>query len=237
MSALPGEDETPAHRPGAGGSRGPLRLTESGGIPRLREVLPALRSGVVRFLVAGVLPVAAFYLALRAWGPVPGIAAGMAASVGVLAVQAYRLGRLDPIVLVPMLVILVQGSVAALTGSVEVYLAAPAVEGCIWGVVLIGSSALRRPLVPLIAREIGVIPSQLAASARLRRALELLTLAWGLAAFAKAGLRLWLLSALPLEAFLVAVTLGIGAINVLMLAVSVWLPYRMVRQEPHAQAA
>lgn len=204
------------------------------GVPRLAEVLPALRTGVVRFLCAGALPVVAFYVAFRLAGPVVGIVTGMLVSLTVLGIQARRLGRLDPIVLVPMVIILVQGLLATFTGSVELYLAAPAVEACIWGVVLIGSVLLKRPLVPLIARELGVVPSRFAASIGLRRSLELLTLAWGVAAFCKAGLRLWLLTLLPLEAFLIAVTLGITGINVVMLALSVWLPLLMVRREPRA---
>ena len=151
-------------------------------------MLPALKRGGVRFLCAGVLPVVAFYVAFRLGGPVVGIVTGMVVSLTVLAIQAYRLRRLDPIVLVPMVVILVQGTArAALTGSVELYLAAPAVEACIWGVVLIGSVLLRRPLVPLIARELGVVPSRFAASIGLQRSLELLTLAWGIAAFCQGG--------------------------------------------------
>jgi intracellular septation protein A len=208
-----------------------------GGLPRLAEVLPALKTGLIRFVCAGVLPVASFYLAYRLGGPVVGIVTGMVVSLTVLTVQAYRLRRLDPIALVPMVVILVQGVLASLTGSVELYLAAPAVEAGIWGVVLIGSVLLRRPLVPLIARELGVVPSRFTASVGLRRSLELLTLAWGVAAFCKAGLRLWLLTLLPLEPFLVAVTLGITGINVVMLAISVWLPLLMVRREPRARAA
>jgi len=208
-----------------------------GGAPRLAEVLPALRAGLVRFLCAGVVPVASFYVAYRAAGPVVGIVTGMLVSLTILAIQAYRIRRLDPIVMVPMVVILVQGVLASLTGSVELYLAAPAAEACIWGVVLIGSVLLKRPLVPLIARELGVVPSRFAMSIGLRRSLELLTLAWGIAAFCKAGLRLWLLTLLPLEPFLVAVTLGMAGINVVMLAISIWLPLLMVRREPRASAA
>lgn len=211
--------------------------TSHGGAPRLAEVLPALKTGLIRFLCAGVLPVVSFYLAFRAGGPVIGIVTGMLVSLTILAIQAYRLRRLDPIVVVPMVVILVQGVLASLSGSVELYLAAPAVEACIWGVVLIGSVLLKRPLVPLIARELGVVPSRFTTSVGLRRSLELLTLAWGVAAFCKAGLRLWLLTLLPLEAFLIAVTLGITGINVVMLAISIWLPLLMVRREPRASAA
>jgi intracellular septation protein A len=207
------------------------------GVPRLSEVLPALRTGLVRFLCAGVLPVASFYVAFRLGGAIVGIVTGMVVSLTVLAIQAYRMRRLDPIVLVPMVVILAQGLLATLTGSVELYLAAPAAEAMIWGVVLIGSVLLRRPLVPLIARELGVVPTRFKSSIGLQRSLVLLTLAWGIAAFGKAGLRLWLLTLLPLEAFLVTVTLGMTAINVVMLGFSLWLPMQMVRRDPRSQAA
>ena len=206
------------------------------GLPRLAEVLPALRTGLVRFFCAGALPVVAFYVAFRIGGPIVGIVTGMAVSLTVLSVQAFRLRRLDPIVLVPMVVILAQGLLASLTGSVELYLAAPALEAVIWGVVLIGSVLLRRPLVPLIARELGMVPTRFLASAGLRRSLDLLTVAWGIAAFGKAILRLWLLTLLPLEAFLVAVTLGITGINIVMIGISVLLPLLMVRREPRPHA-
>jgi intracellular septation protein A len=201
------------------------------GHPRLAEVLPALHRGGLRFLSAGALPVLAFYVAFRLGGPIAGIVTGMAVSLTVLAIQAYRLRRLDPIVIVPMVIILANGLLGMLTGSIELYLAAPAVEAVLWGVVLIGSAVLRRPLVPLIARELGVIPARFLASDGLRRSLEVLTLAWGLAAFVKAGLRLYLLSFLPLEAFLIAVTVGIALVNVVMVGVSVWLPFMMVRRD------
>lgn len=210
----------------------PGEAHQSAGHPRLAEVLPALRNGGLRFLGAGVLPVLSFYIAFRLGGPLAGIVTGMAVSLTALGVQAFRLRRLDPIVLVPMVVILIQGVLALLSGSIELYLAAPAVEATIWGVVLIGSTLLKRPLVPLIARELGVVPTRFSESIGLRRALELLTLGWGLAAFAKAGLRLYLLALLPLEQFLIAVTLGILAINLVMLGLSVWLPLTMVRREP-----
>jgi intracellular septation protein A len=202
------------------------------GGPRLAEVLPALRRGGLRFLGAGVLPVLSFYIAYRLGGPVAGIVTGMAVSLTALGVQALRIRRLDPIVLVPMIVILAQGVLALLSGSIELYLAAPAVEASIWGVVLIGSALLRRPLVPLIARELGVVPVRFTGSAGLHRALELLTLGWGIASFVKAGVRLYLLTLLPLEEFLIAVTLGMLAINIMMLGLSVWLPLAMVRREP-----
>jgi intracellular septation protein A len=204
-------------------------------LPRFGEVLPRLKRALLRFAGAGVVPIVVFYVGYRLGGPLAGILAGMVAALVALAVQAWRLGRLDPIVLVPMAIIVAQGTIAAVAGSVELYLAAPAVEALIWGVVLIGSVVARRPLVPLITRELDIVPSRIADSLDLRRALELLTLLWGLASFAKAAIRLWLLATLPLEAFLIAVTLALLVVNAAMLAISVWLPFRMVRAAPSAR--
>ncbi|MCC7367298.1 MAG: hypothetical protein IT306_02685 [Chloroflexi bacterium] len=207
------------------------------GRPRMAEVLPALRRGALRFASGGLLPVVSFYIAFRMYGPVVGILTGMVVSLTALSIQAYRLRRLDPIVLAPMILILVQGTLASLTGSVQLYLAAPALEAIVWGVVLLGSALLRRPLVPMIARELGVVPARFASHSGLQQSLGLLTVGWGIAAFLKAGLRLWLLTWLDVEAFLVAVTVGIAAINVVMLSVSIGLPLLMVRRPAAARPA
>jgi hypothetical protein len=206
-------------------------------IPRLAEVLPSLRRAGMRFVSAGAVPLVAFYVAFRLGGPIVGIVTGMAVSLTVLSIQAYRLRRLDPIALVAMVLIVANGTLGVATGSVEVYLAAPAVEAMIWGCVLIGSVLLKRPLVPLVARELGIVPSRFAESVGMLRSLEMLTVAWGVAAFVKAGLRLWLLTMLPLEVFLIAVTVANTGVNVMMAGFSVWLPFMMFRREPKPQAA
>ena len=197
--------------------------------PRFRELLPALRAALWRFALAGVLPVLTFYLLFRFGGAATGIIGGMGVSLVALSVQLYRLRRVDPVVLVPMAVILVQGSAAVLAGSVELYLAAPAVENSLWGSALIGSVLIRRPLIPLIAGELGLIPSAYARSAALRGTLNYLTVAWGLAAFIKAGVRLWLLAVLPLEAFLISVTVFSVLVNGALLGLSFWWPLRVAR--------
>ena len=197
---------------------------------RFADLRPAARRALGRFAFAGMLPIVVFYTLFRLGGPALGIMGGMSVSVCALLVQAWRLRRLDPVVLVPLAVITIQGSVAILLDSVELYLAAPAVENTLWGIVLVGSVVARRPLIRLIAGELGLIPAAYAASPVVARSLHWLTLAWGLAAFAKAGMRLWLLAALPLEPFLIAITLFSLLLNAAMLALSFWWPLRAVRR-------
>jgi hypothetical protein len=57
---------------------------------------------------------------------------------------------------------------------------------------------------------------------------------WGLGAYTKAGVRLWLLALLPIEAFLVAVTLFHVTLNGAMLALSFWWPIRAVSKQRSA---
>ena len=88
---------------------------------------------------------------------------------------------------------------------------------------------MRRPLVPVIARELKLIPARYVGSPPVNRALGQVTLAWGLAALVKSAARLWLLQTLSLEAFLAAVTLFNLVVNGGTLAWSFWLTLRAAR--------
>jgi intracellular septation protein len=206
-------------------------------IPRIGELLPSASRALSRFALAGILPIASFYVAFRIGGPVPGIACGMGFSLLALLIQLRRLGRLDPVVLVPMALILIQGTAALLTGSVDLYLAVPAAENVIWGILLVGSVIVRRPLVRIIAGELQLIPEAFANSPTLRNALAHVTLAWGVAAFIKAGARLWMLSVLSLEPFLVGVTVLHLIVNGALLGFSFWWPLRATRSARAEQPA
>ncbi len=202
--------------------------------PRLSELLPRLQAAGNRFALGGVAPIFTFYALYRLFGPSAGIAGGMAVSLAALVVQARRLGRLDPVVLVPMAVILVQGSLAIAFDSVETYLLAPAVENVCWAIGLLGSLLLRRPLVPMLARELALVPDRYVNSPGVHRALGHVTLAWAVVALAKAAARVWLLEALSLEAFLAAVTVFNMVVNGATLAFSCWWTVRAAKAESAA---
>lgn len=198
--------------------------------------MPAAQLALGRFFLAGVLPIFTFYAFFRISGPVAGIVGGMTMSFFALAVQTWRLRRVDPVVLVPMTVILIQGSAAVVLSSVELYLAAPAVEALLWGTALTISVLTRRPLIRVIARELGLIPTRYADSTAVGHALGHVTLAWAAAAFLKAGVRLWLLQLLSVEAFLVTITAFTMSVNAAVLAFSFWWPLRAVRAEERGRA-
>ncbi|MFN8525164.1 MAG: VC0807 family protein [Chloroflexota bacterium] len=191
---------------------------------------PALRDGIARFGLGAVLPVAVFYAVFRAYGPTAGIAAGVSVSTAMLLVQLRKLRRLDPIVIIPMAIIVVQGATALLLDSVELYLLIPAVENCVWGTLLLASALLRRPMVSAVVRELRLLPRGARHGTALDTPFTVLTIVWGVAAFVKAAIRLTLLGQLSIEMFLVTATLFNTVINGSLVAFSCWLCMRAVRR-------
>jgi intracellular septation protein A len=176
-------------------------------------------------------PIVAFYVAYRTLGPIAGIVAGTATATLALTVQAVRLRRLDPVGIVPICAVLIQGLAGGVFQSVDLYLAAPALETSLWGVALLGSVVAGRPLILLAATELGLLPTNVRRLSAVRRAFRQLTIAWGLMFFVKAATRLYLLEALPLEAFLILNTIVVTSMNAALLGASVWYVARTARRE------
>jgi len=191
---------------------------------------PAIQRAVFRFTLVGISPVVAFYIAFRLSGPIEAIIAGTVTATAALLLQALRMKRLDPVGVVPIAAVLIQGAAGLAFQSVDVYLAAPAVENTIWGMVLLGSVAVGKPFVVAAALELKLLPERIQGAAAVRRALRSLTILWGLMFFVKAAIRLALLSTLPLEQFLVANTLTITFINILLVLFTLWYPVRAARR-------
>jgi len=208
--------------------------------PRLNftDLRPAVLNGLKRFALGGVLPLVVFYALLRLHGPTSGILGGMSISLLLLSFRFRQVRRWDPVVLIPMVIILLQGCLALALNSPELYLAAPAIENFVWGLLLFGSVVLGRPLIQTIAVELNLVPPTHRELAPVRRALRLLTVVWGLAAWTKSVVRVWLLTFLPIEPFLVIITLFHLILNLGLLAFSIWWSLRVVRRwSPPADGA
>ncbi|MFN0070916.1 MAG: VC0807 family protein [Chloroflexota bacterium] len=195
-----------------------------------RAVFPAIQRALGRFAFVGMSPILAFYTAFRAFGPVEGMIAGTVTATVVLLIQAYRTRRLDPIGIVPVGAVLIQGAVGIAFQSVDLYLAAPALETALWGVVLLVSVALGRPIILLAASELKLLPAPIRRAPTVQRAFSQITVIWGLMAFVKSATRLLLLDALPLEIFLIANTVIITSMNVVLVAFTFWFALRAARR-------
>jgi intracellular septation protein A len=184
---------------------------------------------MARFAFVGMTPIVAFYVAYRMVGPIEGILAGTVTATLALSVQAVRLRRLDPVGIVPIGAVLIQGAVGIAFQSVDLYLAAPAIETSLWGVALLGSVVVGRPLILLAANELQLLPVSLRRLTSVRRAFGQLTVIWGLMSFVKAATRLYLLDTLPLEAFLITNTVVVTSMNLVLLSGSIWFVARAAR--------
>lgn len=191
---------------------------------------PAIRRAMIRFAIVGISPIVAFYIAFRLGGPMVAIVAGTITATTALALQAVRTRRFDRIGIGPIVTVLIQGGAGLAFQSVDVYLAAPAVENVLWGLVLLASVAVGRPLVVAAALELKLLPLGLRGTTEVKRALSSITILWGVMFFVKAAIRLALLSALPLEEFLIVNTLTITSLNVLLLGFTLWYPVRAARR-------
>ena len=80
-------------------------------IPSLswRSAVPSIKRALVRFAFVGMTPIVAFYLVYRMLGPIEGMIAGTATATVALGIQAIRMRRFDPVGLVPIGAVLIQG--------------------------------------------------------------------------------------------------------------------------------
>ena len=145
--------------------------------------------GIPQFVAEGVVPVAVFYGAWRAFGLAAGIGASTLVSVA-LALWLVRLGRDVGLVVVSAVFVVIQAVVGLVSGSATVYFAQPVVLSALWGVAYAGSVAVGRPLVGVFASAWYPFPAWFRESEPFRREFGLQTLVWAAYCVARASLRL-----------------------------------------------
>ena len=168
----------------------------------LPSVWSVLRESAPRFGREGFVPAWTFYAVWRWQGFVAGIAAGTAVAA-VLCLVALRSSRRGVLVWISLGAVLVQAVIGLATGSARLYLAQPAIVGLVMGGALLGSAALGRPLVALIASDLYPLPQPVRDGLTARRTFTVLTAVWASYLLARAVLRLAVLATGTIEAFLV----------------------------------
>lgn len=172
----------------------------SEGLPH--GAIPGIRPG--HLVTGGLVPFVVFYAALRLWGLGPAVALGLVTAGTALVYRLYRDRRVDPVSTASFALTGALGALALSSRTANVFLAEPAVSNVVVGLVLLGSVALRRPLLGLVA---GYVYRPAAVYARSREgtfAFGVVTAAWGLTNLARGGTRLYLLNQLGTGEFLLA---------------------------------
>jgi len=193
---------------------------------RLDELPPPtwrslISRGVPQFAAEALLPVAAFYIAWRAYGLGVGIGVSTVLSV-TLALVLIRAGRDVGLVAVGAAFVLIQAAVGLASGSATVYLAQPVVLSALWGVAYVVSVVVGRPLIGIFACAWYPFPAWFRASAPFRREFGLQSLVWAVYCFARAGLRLVLLLHAGIGAFVLVSFVTGTPVIVALVAWGLW---------------
>lgn len=184
-----------------------------------------LLGGLPGFLREGFLPLAAFYAGWRLSGTGAGIAAAAAVSLLVYAYER-RAGRDGLLVRLSLAFVVVQTTVGLLSQSATVYLATPVLANAIWGIVFLGSVALRRPLAGALACAWYPFPPEFRKTPKFKRVYGVESIVWGLYLLARSALRLTVLLLGGVSSFVVVVFLTGTPTMLALVAWSIWYAIR-----------
>jgi hypothetical protein len=92
---------------------------------------------------------------------------------------------------------------------------------------------LGRPVLAMYARRLYPIPGAVSNSEAFRHGFLVASLAWAVVSLLRAGLRLWLVAALPLELFLVVDSVIGWPLYLALICFSAWYPLRVLRLDGH----
>jgi intracellular septation protein A len=151
-----------------------------------------LGRGLPQFAGEAVAPVVVFYVAWKAYGLGPAIAASTVAYLA-LAVWLLRRGREVGLVALGATFVVIQALVALAAHSATVYLAQPVVLSALWALAYFVSAAIGRPLIGVFANAWYPFPRWFRETAPYRREFGLQSVVWGVYCLARAVLRLLVL--------------------------------------------
>jgi len=201
--------------------------------PSFRRIL---LGGLPGFLREGFLPLVAFYAGLRLSGTGTGITASAAVSVLIFAHERHA-GREGVLVRLALVFVAVQTIAGLLSHSATVYLATPVVVNTIWGIAFLGSAALRRPLVGVLACAWYPFPPEFRTTHEFKRVFSIESIVWGLYLLARSALLLAVLLHGGVGRFVVVSFLTGTPATLALVAWSIWYTIRRLSDDDPVAAA
>jgi intracellular septation protein A len=191
-------------------------------VPRFRSVF--LR-GLPGFAREGLVPVALFYVGLKAEGLLLGVILSTAGAA-VAYLYERRRGAGGLLVRLSLAFVLVQAGVGLAAHSATVYLAQPVLANAVFGLLYLASVYVGRPLMGAIAMAWYPFPEEVRRSRTFKRTFGVESVVWGLYLLARSGIRLAVLTQGSLGAFLVVNLVTGLPVTFALVAWSVWYAIR-----------
>lgn len=164
-------------------------------------VMPAprrlLRDVSVHLGEAVVVPLALFYVFLVTVGMTGALTAALAWAYAAIVVRVLRRQRPSALLVVGTLFATARVAITALSGSAVVYFLQPALTTVLFGVALLLTVTLDRPLIQRLANEFCPLPPHVLGSAPLRRFFQRLSLLWAAVLLCNSAVTLLLLLTIP----------------------------------------
>ncbi len=189
-----------------------------------------VREGLLGMALGSLLPVALFYTVFRVWGFSAAVVAVLTWSAAIFAWHRQRTGGADVFSATTFGFACVKAMAGLVSQNPVLYLAWPSLENLIYGSAFFGSALLGTPVLALYAQRLYPIPPEVRASSTFKRAFVVASGAWLVGHSVRGILRLWLLSTLPLELYLIADTVAGWPINITLVAFTTWYPLRSLRR-------
>ena len=184
-----------------------------------------------QLLLGALVPITIFYVLHRVGQPLTGALLAIGWSIGLLVTKYWRSRSIElfPALAIPIVLIELIGTL--ITRNPDFYLAAPAIDNVLWGILFLSSLLLTRPLIQIFAELLNPglgsqeflshfeMPLQL-----YRSVWKILTVIWAVVALLKAILLIFSQLKLPLEAFLIVRTASGVPVLVVMLVFTYRFP-------------
>ena len=183
--------------------------------------------------VYGFIPLIGFYIGQKTGGVVWAVAAGGVLSVLVIPLELRSTGQMRWC-WIGLLGVAFSGGMALLTQDPKLFFLRSVLGDAAFGIAMIGSLVIGRPLIATFASWAVKIPDQYKNTVAYKRSFAILTLVWGIVNLARAGGRGWMMTHGSLEQLMI-VNLATGwPVFVALVGFSVWYPRRLARAHVEA---
>jgi intracellular septation protein A len=177
----------------------------------------------------GLIPLAGFYLGQRLGGVGWAVAVGIALSVAVVPLELQVTGTMRWC-WIGLVGVVFSGTLALITHDPRLFFLRSVVGDAGFGLAMVGSIVVGRPLIGLFASWVVKMPDEYRATKAYKRSFGVLTLVWGVVNLARAGGRGYLMANGTLGQ-LIVVNLATGwPVFAVLVAFSVWYPRRVAHR-------
>lgn len=198
----------------------------------MRRVPEGTATVLVRSLkgaLFGFVPLVGFYIGQKTGGVVWAVAVGCALTLAVFPFERRLTGsmRWSWIGLVG---VAVSAVLALVTNDPKLFFLRAVIGDAAWGLAMLGSLAIGRPLIAVFASWVVKIPQEYKDTVAYKRSFGLLTLVWGLVNVFRAAGRGYYVAEGTLDQVLVMQLLTGWPVFAVLVAFSIWYPRRLARR-------